>query len=115
MHVYDLSVYSLMYFASKISGLDWNEAEVKDCSKETLPMKGSTQASGDSIPLQVVKQVLSTISKPVHLLDITKLSQLRKDAHPSSHNGLGGMDCTHWCVAGLPDTWNQLIYTTLYF
>ncbi|KAJ8435587.1 hypothetical protein Cgig2_021741 [Carnegiea gigantea] len=74
---------------SHYNGLDWNEAEVKDCSKETLPMKGSTQASGDSIPLQAVKQVLSTISKPVHLLDITKLSQLRKDAHPSSHNGLG--------------------------
>ena len=96
------------------SGLDWKEAGVKDCSKETLPIKGSTPPSGgDPIPLQVVKQVLGNMSKPVHLLDITKLSQLRKDAHPSSHNGLGGMDCTHWCIAGLPDTWNQLIYTAL--
>ncbi|KAL2898366.1 Protein trichome birefringence-like 2 [Bienertia sinuspersici] len=23
------------------------------------------------------------------------------------------MDCNHWCIAGVPDTWNQLLYTTL--
>lgn len=52
--------------------------------------------------------------KPVYLLDITTLSQLRKDAHPSAYSGdHSGVDCSHWCLPGLPDTWNQLLYAAL--
>lgn len=61
----------------------------------------------------VVEKVLSDIKNPVTLLNITRLSQLRKDAHPSSYNAFKAMDCTHWCVAGLPDTWNQLLSAAL--
>ncbi|URE19328.1 hypothetical protein MUK42_13109 [Musa troglodytarum] len=62
----------------------------------------------------VVTSVLGAMSKPVHLLDITLLSQLRRDAHPSAYSGdHPGMDCSHWCLAGLPDTWNQILYAAL--
>ncbi|KAL2898335.1 Protein trichome birefringence-like 37 [Bienertia sinuspersici] len=94
-------------------GQDWNEPEVKDCSKETTPIKGSSNPSATPEALEVVKQVISSMNKPVYLLDITALSQLRKDGHPSSYNGFKGLDCTHWCIAGLPDTWNQLLYSAL--
>lgn len=56
------------------------------------------------------------MSKPARLLDVTMLSQLRKDAHPSIYGGVGGhmrADCSHWCLAGVPDTWNQLLYADL--
>ncbi|URE16066.1 hypothetical protein MUK42_13115 [Musa troglodytarum] len=68
-----------------------------------------------SVPAQgVVTSVLGAMSKPVHLLDITLLSQLRRDAHPSAYSGdHPGMDCSHWCLAGLPDTWNQILYAAL--
>lgn len=95
------------------SGTDWGEPEVKNCSKETEPISGSTFPGGLPAAELVVEEVLSRIRKPVHLLNITTLSQLRKDAHPASYNGFMGMDCTHWCVAGLPDTWNQLLYAAL--
>ncbi|XP_021774409.1 protein trichome birefringence-like 38 [Chenopodium quinoa] len=94
-------------------GKEWNATRAKDCSKEIRPVKGSTYPTRAPPALDVVKQVLSTISKPVYLLDITLLSQLRKDGHPGPYNGFHGMDCNHWCIAGLPDTWNQLLYTTL--
>ncbi|KAF8398304.1 hypothetical protein HHK36_017231 [Tetracentron sinense] len=90
-------------------GMEWNEPGVKNCSKEKLPLIGSTYPSGLPPAANVVKEVLSNMLKPVYLLDVTTLSQLRKDAHPSTYNGLKGMDCTHWCIAGLPDTWNQLL------
>ncbi|PKA53762.1 hypothetical protein AXF42_Ash020683 [Apostasia shenzhenica] len=95
-------------------GKEWGEPGVKDCSKQTQPVVGSFYP-GSSLPQQlVVKKILSTMKKPVHLLDITLLSQLRKDAHPSSYSGgHPGMDCSHWCVAGLPDTWNQILYAAL--
>ncbi|RDX60436.1 Protein trichome birefringence-like 38 [Mucuna pruriens] len=95
---------------SHYKGMEWNEPGVTNCLKETEPINGSTYPSGLPQALYVVEDVLKIITKPVHLLNITTLSQLRKDAHPSAYNGFKGMDCTHWCVAGLPDTWNQLLY-----
>ncbi|XP_057784790.1 protein trichome birefringence-like 38 [Salvia miltiorrhiza] len=102
---------------SHYKGEDWNEKGVSDCSRETTPVEGSTYPAGEPLALKVLKSVLerktSSPSMPVGLLDITTLSQLRKDGHPSKYNLLGGMDCTHWCLAGVPDTWNLLLYTEL--
>ncbi|KAK4414526.1 protein trichome birefringence-like 39 [Sesamum alatum] len=94
-------------------GEEWNEPGVRNCSKETRPMTGSSYPSGEPLAAKIVKDILSSNTTSVHLLDITTLSQLRKDGHPGTHNGYKGMDCTHWCVAGVPDTWNHLLYTQL--
>ena len=64
---------------------------------------------------------------PVHFVDITGLSELRKDAHTSVHTLRQGKlltpeqqadpktyaDCIHWCLPGLPDTWNHFIYAQI--
>ncbi|KAI3445105.1 hypothetical protein Pfo_001770 [Paulownia fortunei] len=117
----DVDSYQTKVFFRGISpshyrGVEWNEPGVRNCSKETRPLTGSTYPTGVPLAAKVVKDILSSnISslKSVHLLDITILSQLRKDGHPSTYNGFKGMDCTHWCVAGVPDTWNQLLYAQL--
>ena len=57
------------------------------CNGETKPIKGSRYSMGLPPEVGVVKEVLSKISKPVTLLDITTLSQLRKDGHPSIYSG----------------------------
>jgi len=63
----------------------------------------------------VVRDVLRNMKVSVTLLDVTALSQLRKDGHPSIYGSGGkeGNDCSHWCLAGVPDTWNELLYATL--
>lgn len=81
---------------------------------EQVPLTGSTYPAGTPPAVAIVNEVLSTIKKPIYLLDITTLSQLRKDAHPSTYSGEhSGTDCSHWCLPGLPDTWNQLLYAAL--
>ncbi|XP_047330024.1 protein trichome birefringence-like 38 [Impatiens glandulifera] len=92
-------------------GREWNSRS-KDCYGEHEPLLGETYPAGIPQAAIVVKRVLNQIKKPVYLLDITHLSQLRKDAHPSAYGGEhgGGTDCSHWCLPGLPDTWNQLLY-----
>ncbi|XP_009783768.1 protein trichome birefringence-like 42 [Nicotiana sylvestris] len=93
-------------------GKDWNEPMVQDCRGQTKPIEGSNYP-GDRYPGEaVVKNVLSNMTKSVYLLDITLLTQLRKDGHPSRYAN-GEIDCSHWCVAGVPDTWNELLYTIL--
>lgn len=94
-------------------GKDWKSGS-KNCMGEQLPLSGSAYPAGTPPAVAVVNKVLSTMQKPVYLLDITTLSQLRKDAHPSAYSGEhSGTDCSHWCLPGLPDTWNQLLYAAL--
>ncbi|CAI7838374.1 unnamed protein product, partial [Closterium sp. NIES-53] len=55
------------------------------------------------------------LSLPVHLLNITALTASRPDAHKSRWHGGASRegeqgDCVHWCLPGVPDTWNDLLY-----
>ncbi|CAD6240495.1 unnamed protein product [Miscanthus lutarioriparius] len=96
-------------------GQDWGASPKKTCMGETQPLNGTGPYPGGPIPQQaILSGVLAGMAKPVYLLDFTYLSQLRKDAHPTKYDGgIFGGDCTHWCVAGLPDTWNVLFYAAL--
>ncbi|OIV95900.1 hypothetical protein TanjilG_27004 [Lupinus angustifolius] len=94
-------------------GKEWNQPK-KSCSGELEPLSGSTYPVGLPPANNIVNNVLKKMKNQVHLLDITLLSQLRKDAHPSSYGAdRAGNDCSHWCLPGLPDTWNQLLYAAL--
>ncbi|CAH9143231.1 unnamed protein product [Cuscuta epithymum] len=100
---------------SHYNGTDWNEPGITSCVGQEAPLRGSTYPGGLPPALAVLKRVLRTIEKPVTLLDVTNLSLLRKDGHPSIY-GLGGrtgMDCSHWCLAGVPDTWNEILYNII--
>lgn len=95
-------------------GRDWNQPS-RSCSGETAPYFGARYPGGTPLAWVVVNKVLSRLKKPVYLLDVTALSQYRKDGHPAVYSGEhGGTDCSHWCLPGLPDTWNELLYATLF-
>ncbi|KMT13245.1 hypothetical protein BVRB_4g085090 [Beta vulgaris subsp. vulgaris] len=93
---------------------EWNSTS-GNCKGETRPISGSTYPAGLPSPVGVVKGILNNMSAKVTLLDVTTLSQLRKDGHPSIYglDGNQGNDCSHWCLAGVPDTWNELLSTLL--
>ncbi|XP_039033583.1 protein trichome birefringence-like 37 [Hibiscus syriacus] len=94
-------------------GREWNQPK-KNCYGELEPLSGPTYPAGAPPAASIVNEVLGSMKKPVFLLDITTLSQLRKDAHPSTYSSNHtGNDCSHWCLPGLPDTWNQLLYAAL--
>uniref|UniRef100_M4CML9 Uncharacterized protein n=1 Tax=Brassica campestris TaxID=3711 RepID=M4CML9_BRACM len=93
-------------------GKEWNEP-MKTCNGQMQPLTGSTYPGGSLPAASIVSRVLRSMKTPVYLLDITTLSQLRKDAHPSIYGVTGRTDCSHWCLPGLPDTWNQLLYAAL--
>ncbi|XP_058100735.1 protein trichome birefringence-like 38 [Magnolia sinica] len=94
-------------------GKEWNQPGA-NCNGQTQPLSGSMYPAGSPPEAGIVKTVLSNMKKPVYFLDVTELSQLRKDAHPSTYSGEHtGMDCSHWCLAGVPDIWNQLLYAEL--
>lgn len=113
-YCYDKQVTNDNMFMKMIRGKDWNQPS-RSCKGETTPYSGTSYPAGIPQSWVVVNKVLSRIKKPVYLLDITYLSQLRKEAHPSVYSGQhSGTDCSHWCLPGLPDTWNDLFYGALF-
>lgn len=105
-----------MVFYLLFSGSEWGEPRAKFCRKETRPVLGPVYGGGSHPGEVIVRKALRKMKKPVHLLDITLLTQLRKDGHPSIYAGGGSklLDCSHWCLPGVPDTWNQLLYSILF-
>ncbi|GFZ13311.1 similar to TRICHOME BIREFRINGENCE-LIKE 45 [Actinidia rufa] len=105
---------------------EWNAgAATKSCYGETTPLSSTTYPGVYPDQMKVVEAVIRDMNTPAFLLDITMLSAMRKDAHPSIYSGElsaeqranpdHSADCSHWCLPGLPDTWNQLFYTGLFF
>ena len=48
----------------------------------------------------------------IKLLDVTALSRLRDEGHISRYSikaTPGVQDCLHWCLPGVPDTWNEIL------
>ncbi|XP_027111314.2 protein PMR5-like isoform X1 [Coffea arabica] len=124
---------STRVFFQSISPTHYNPSEwstgsataAKSCYGETSPMTGTTYPGTYPDQMTVIKTVMRDMNYPPFLLDITLLSAMRKDAHPSIYSGDltpeqkanpdHSADCSHWCLPGLPDTWNQLFYTAMFF
>ncbi|PON66006.1 PC-Esterase [Parasponia andersonii] len=90
-------------------GGEWNTGGSCD---NTNPMSIGKEVvqdeSSDAVAAAAVK------GTGVKLLDITGLSQLRDEAHISRfRSSSGSSDCLHWCLPGLPDTWNEILFAQL--
>ncbi|KAH1090918.1 hypothetical protein J1N35_018175 [Gossypium stocksii] len=98
---------------------------MKNSYGETTPMTKTTYPGTYPDQMRVVDEVIREMHIPTYLLDITMLFELRKDGHPSIYSGDLSpaqranpdhtADCSHWCLLRLPDTWNQLFYTVLFY
>ncbi|KAG1326898.1 putative protein trichome birefringence-like 5 [Cocos nucifera] len=108
------------YSAAHFRGGDWDSGGT--CNGETDPI--STGSFLDSYPLKmkIVQDVIHEMHFPVILLNVTKLTNFRKDGHPSIYGktqtkgqkvSKRKQDCSHWCLPGVPDSWNELIYSAL--
>ncbi|KQJ96431.1 hypothetical protein BRADI_3g23055v3 [Brachypodium distachyon] len=61
---------------------------------------------------------LRTKGRNARFLNITYMTELRRDGHLSRHREPGTPpdapeDCNHWCLPGVPDAWNQALYVHL--
>ncbi|XP_006646096.1 protein trichome birefringence-like 3 [Oryza brachyantha] len=100
------------------------------CYNQTSPVADGTTV----VPwfpkslVSIVERNIRSMRTTVAYLNITRLSELRIDAHPSVYTitregrplsvqqrqqPLVYADCSHWCLPGLPDTWNLLLLASL--
>ncbi|CAN4084251.1 unnamed protein product [Withania somnifera] len=88
-------------------------------SKETGPVWRGAILGKYPLKIKIMEEVIKEIRMSVVLLNVTQLTNFRKDSHPSVYGKVaaGGrrarQDCSHWCLSGIPNAWNELIYATL--
>ncbi|CAG7877814.1 unnamed protein product [Brassica rapa] len=110
------------YSPSHFSGGQWNAGGA--CDDETEPIKNETYLTPYPSKMLILETVLKGMKTPVTYLNITRLTDYRKDAHPSVYrkhklsakerkSPLLYQDCSHWCLPGVPDSWNEILYAEM--
>lgn len=96
---------------SHFRGGDWNSGG--HCTEATLPLNETLSTTYPEKNI-IVEEIIKQMKTPVTLLNITSLSEYRIDGHPSIYGRKTRsskiQDCSHWCLPGVPDTWNELLY-----
>jgi len=97
----------------------WNTGGLCDAEiePETDKRKLEPDASHNEYIYKVIEEMRYRHSK-VKFLNITYLTEFRKDGHISRYREQGTsvdvpQDCSHWCLPGVPDTWNEILYAQL--
>ncbi|KAK6117939.1 hypothetical protein DH2020_048344 [Rehmannia glutinosa] len=107
------------YSVTHFRGGPWNSGG--QCHKETEPIFNETHLAKYPLKMKVLQYVLKGMKTPVTYLNISRLTDYRKDGHPSvyrpdyqaAQQEIHAQDCSHWCLPGVPDTWNELLYVSL--
>ncbi|RRT48802.1 hypothetical protein B296_00022499 [Ensete ventricosum] len=116
----------------KVLSTDWDDPDGIKCALETQPVANLSHplhVGTDWRLFAVAEEVISSSMRrvPVSFVKITAMSEYRKDAHTSVHTLRQGKlltaeqqadpatyaDCIHWCLPGLPDTWNEFLFARI--
>ncbi|CAA6654701.1 unnamed protein product [Spirodela intermedia] len=92
----------------------------------SIDVQGYWGSGSDIDTMDIVRTVMNKLARQVTVLNITQLSEYRKDGHPSIYRKFwetfspeqlaspsSYADCIHWCLPGVPDTWNELLFNLL--
>ena len=89
-------------------GGDWDSGGT--CNGETAPVLSGAILNNYPVKMKIVEEVIQEMKNPVTLLNVTRLTNFRKDGHPSifGKNVTAGIkvstrrqDCSHWCLPGV--------------
>ncbi|PUZ54138.1 hypothetical protein GQ55_5G105900 [Panicum hallii var. hallii] len=126
------SVFFMSMSPLHLSPQVWGNPDGIRCAKETMPLldwHGPLWLGMDWDMFHEAKNVSRAASPrvPITFVDITTMSERRKDGHTSVHTIRQGKvlgpeeqadpgtyaDCIHWCLPGVPDIWNLVLYTRI--
>ncbi|KAE8724356.1 Protein trichome birefringence-like 32 [Hibiscus syriacus] len=112
-----------------IKSQEWGGQPGGNCYNETSLIEDPNYWGSENMDImQIIGEEFSKSKYPITFLNITQLSSYRKDAHTSIYkkqwspltpqqlaNPVSYADCVHWCLPGLQDTWNELLFTKLLY
>ncbi|CAA2934197.1 trichome berefringence-like 7 [Olea europaea subsp. europaea] len=91
----------------------WRNLTLRQCNVTKFPLLEARGKDGSQFSDTVFK-VVNNMSVPVTVLHITPMSAFRSDAHVGTWSDKPSLsDCSHWCLPGVPDIWNELVISYL--
>lgn len=91
----------------------WSDPTLRYCNvtqQPSLETGGKDQSRFSDTVMEVVKNR----NVPVNVLHITSMSAFRTDAHVGTWSDNASLsDCSHWCLPGVPDAWNEIFLSYL--
>ncbi|CAN8317489.1 unnamed protein product [Cochlearia groenlandica] len=130
------TVFFMSMSPNHFRSLGWGNPKGIKCALETTPILNTSMSFNVATNLfsevgtdyrlfSVAENVTQSLKVPIHFINITALSEYRKDAHTSVYTTKQGKlltreqqndpaayaDCIHWCLPGLPDAWHMFLYT----
>ncbi|KAL0338143.1 UNVERIFIED_CONTAM: protein trichome birefringence-like 34 [Sesamum angustifolium] len=111
---------------------EWGKSIGGNCYNETemIVEEGYRGRGTDPKMMQIVEATIDQLQRRglnVQMINITQLSDYRKEGHPSIYrkqwepltqqqisDPLSYADCIHWCLPGVPDVWNELLYAYIF-
>ncbi|XP_008798988.1 protein trichome berefringence-like 7 [Phoenix dactylifera] len=91
----------------------WSGSNQKACEVTQQPL---TEAKGNdrSEFAEIIAEVVTKMRVPVTVLNVTSMGAFRSDAHIGTWSHPSTiLDCSHWCLPGVPDAWNELVFSYL--
>ncbi|VVA33463.1 Hypothetical predicted protein [Prunus dulcis] len=91
----------------------WSGRNRNSCKVTRHPLsspKGRDQSSISNIIIKIVRKM----TVPVTVLHVTPMVAFRSDGHVGTWSDNPSVpDCSHWCLPGVPDMWNEILLSYL--
>ncbi|KAG5575152.1 hypothetical protein H5410_055286 [Solanum commersonii] len=92
----------------------WSNLTQRMCNVTNQPLSETNGQESSSFS-DAVLEVAHSMKVPANVLHITPMSAYRKDAHVGLWSDNPSLsDCSHWCLPGLPDLWNEMVFSYLH-
>lgn len=113
----NVSIHVLIFFCR---GGSWDTGG--HCNEEVKPLTDLEDKEMLETPwtnqyiVDAMNHNMKTKRGAVEFLDITTSTIYRSDGHPGLYSDMPpdkGQDCSHFCLPGVPDTWNEVLFATL--
>ncbi|XP_022741163.1 protein trichome berefringence-like 7 isoform X3 [Durio zibethinus] len=83
------------------------------CNVTQNPLS-ETEGRDQSIFSETIFEVIKNMTVPITVLHVTSMSAFRRDAHVGRWSDNPSIpDCSHWCLPGVPDVWNEIFLSYL--
>ncbi|CAI9291475.1 unnamed protein product [Lactuca saligna] len=100
-------------FFRTFEGSHWSGQNGHTCEVTEKPLYRSNMEYRNNFS-DIIKSVVNNMSVPVTTMYVTPMGSFRSDAHVGTWSDNPTVpDCSHWCLPGLPDAWNQILFSYL--
>ncbi|KAI3902981.1 hypothetical protein MKX01_042833 [Papaver californicum] len=91
----------------------WSDQSRRSCNVTQFPMS-ETEGRDQSPFSDIISEVVKNMTVPVTVLQVTSMGAFRSDAHVGPYSDMPAVaDCSHWCLPGVPDVWNEFMVSFL--